>query len=192
MCAALRHYANDPRVMSVTGWTHPRVTPADVGDQLYFDGRAECWVWGAWARSWQGMSEETAWQKMLSAESHGLPRAAYGADLPRMARQEQRKNIWAVRWLYHHLQHGGLCVRPPWSMVEHIGFDAVATNAPVSVGWENPSLRHVPPLPSKWPEPHEHSQCRAMWRIARPAWQVGLPKRILRRLWGLWRWEHQP
>jgi len=33
LCGALRHYALDERVMSVTAWTHPRVTPADVGDQ---------------------------------------------------------------------------------------------------------------------------------------------------------------
>jgi hypothetical protein len=184
MCAALRHYANDPRVMSVTGWTHPRVTPAEVGDQPYFDGRAECWVWGAWARSWQGMNEETAWQKMLSAERRGLPRAAYGADLPRMARAEQRGNVWAVRWLYHHFQHGGLCVRPPWSMVEHVGFDAMATNAPVSVGWENSPLRPAPLLPGKWPEPREHACCRRLWRAANPGGLARLWQRMHARLLG--------
>jgi hypothetical protein len=192
LCAALQHYADDPRVMSVTGWTHPRVTPAGVGDQPYFDARAECWVWGAWARSWRGMSEETALQKMTFAENHGVRRAAYGSDLPRMARAEQSRNIWAVRWLYHHFQHGGLCVRPPWSMVEHIGFDVAATNAPVSGGWENQPLRPVPPLPGKWPEPREHSQCRVMWQRANPPWHVGLPRRIMRRLHGLCRWKHRP
>lgn len=186
MCAALRHYANDPRVMSVTGWTHPRVTPAGVGDRPYFDARAESWGWGSWPRAWQGMNEETAWEKLRLSERHGMPRSAYGADLPKMARAEQRENLWAVRWLYHHFQHDGLCVRPPWSMVEHVGFDVAATNAPISGGWENPPLRPVPPLPAKWPEPREHFECRAKWRIARPAWHVGLPKRILRRLRGLW------
>ena len=60
MCAALRHYATDERVMSVSGWTHPRVTPADAGDAPYGDARAECWVWGAWARSWRGSSSRRA------------------------------------------------------------------------------------------------------------------------------------
>jgi hypothetical protein len=164
ICAALRRYTNDPRVMSVTGWTHPRVTPADVGDRPYFDARAECWVWGSWPRAWHGMNEETAMEKLRGAERRGVSRAAYGADLPRMARDEQRRNIWAVRWLYHHFQHGGLCVRPPWSMVEHIGFDAVATNASMPIGWENPPLRPAPSIPSEWPEPREHSNCRRLWR----------------------------
>ena len=33
------------RSTGITGWTHPPVAPADVGNQPYFDGRAECWVW---------------------------------------------------------------------------------------------------------------------------------------------------
>ena len=168
VCAALQRYADDERVMSVSAWTHPRVIPAAVTDQPYFDGRAECWVWGAWRRSWEGMARETAMAKQLAAASRGVAPDAYGADLPVMARREAGQNIWAVRWLYHHLQHGRLCVRPPWSMVEHIGFDASATNAETAKAWANPPLRSCPPVPAPWPEPHEDPQCRPLWRAANP------------------------
>jgi hypothetical protein len=172
VCAALRHYAHDPRLMSVSAWTHPRVTPAGVGTSPYFDGRAECWVWGAWARSWRGLREETAPAKLAAVVAHGLPANAYGADLPVMAAVEQEKNLWAVRWLYHHLQQGGLCLRPPWSLVEHIGFDAGATNAVAATDWANPSLCPAPPIPARWPEPREHPACRSLWRRAIPgAWR---------------------
>lgn len=167
LCAALRHYEGDRRVMSVTGWTHPRVAPADVGDAPYFDGRGEGWVWGAWARSWEGM-DESALVKQAAARARGIAPDTYGCDLPAMAAAEQRKNIWAVRWFFHHLQNGGLCVRPPWSMVEHIGFDASATNAQGAGEWMNPTLRPVPPVPQPWPEPREHPQCAALWRAAIP------------------------
>lgn len=176
VCAALRKFSDDARVMSVTAWTHPRVTPAGVGEAPYFDGRAECWVWGAWARSWRGMAEETAREKMAAAAARGVPADAYGADLPEMARVEARKNIWAVRWLYHHFQHGGLCVRPPWSLVEHIGFDAQATNAAGVVEWANPPLRPAPPIPTNWPEPRESEGCRKLWCVANP------PETALKRL----------
>lgn len=166
LCAALRQYAADDRVMSVTGWTHPRVTPPDVGLQPWFDARAECWVWGAWARSWRGMTAETAQEKLAAAARRGTEPVAYGADLPVMAAAEEKLNIWAVRWLYHHLQHGGLCVRPPWSMVEHIGFDAAATHAATATAWANPPLRGAPPVPAAWPEPREHPRCRALWQAA--------------------------
>ena len=177
MCSALRHYATDERVMSVSAWTHPRVTPADVGEGPYFDARAECWVWGAWARSWRGMPEQTAVMKMAAAVRRGMAPDAYGADLPEMARVEAKKNIWAVRWLYHHFQHGGLSVRPPWSMVEHIGFGAGATNATAEGGWANAPLRRVPPVPIMWPDAREHPECRARWQTA------GAKSRWWRRLW---------
>ncbi len=182
VCAALRRFENEPRVMSVTAWTHPRVTPAEVGAGPYFDARAECWVWGTWARSWRGMAEETALEKMAAAVKRGVAADAYGADLPAMAREEERKNIWAVRWLYHHLARGGLCVRPPWSMVEHIGFDAGATNAGGAGAWANPPLRGGPAVPVQWPEVREQAECRALWQAAGGTAPAGVGARLRRAL----------
>ncbi|RXK53449.1 methyltransferase, TIGR04325 family [Oleiharenicola lentus] len=182
MRAALRHYATDPRVMSVSAWTHPRVTPADVGDWPYFDARADCWVWGAWSRSWTGMNQESAMDKMRSAARRGVAADAHGADLPMQAAREKRRNVWAVRWLYHHLQSGGLCLRPPWSMVEHIGFDAGATNAGGAEEWQNPPLRKAPRQPDVWPSPEVHPGCQALWRAAYPP--TGLVTRLGRRAQG--------
>ena len=99
-----------------------------------------------------------------------------------MAEREAAQNIWAVRWLYHHLQHGGLCVRPPWSMVEHIGFDATATNAAAATAWENPALRPAPPVPATWPEPRENPACRALWRAANPSGWRSAWQRVRRKL----------
>jgi len=178
LCAALGAYRDSDRVMSVTGWTHPRVTPADVGTHPWFDGRAECWVWGAWARSWRGMEEETALVKLAAAARGGIASDAYGRDLPVMAAAESRQNTWAVRWLYHHLQHRGLCVRPPWSMVEHIGFDVTATNAGSATAWANPPLRAAPMPPAVWPEPVEHPRARARWRAAYAGGWRGLWRRL--------------
>jgi len=163
VCAALEHYANDAKVMSVTAWNHARVVPPNVVNQPYFDGRAECWVWGGYARSWAGM-EQSAIQKMKAVRSFGISPSIYGADLPAMARDERRKNIWAVRWLYHHIQHGGLCLRPPWSMVEHIGSDGSATNC-TDLGWLGQSdLRTAPQIPRVWPDVQVDSQCPELWR----------------------------
>jgi hypothetical protein len=173
LCAALRHYRDDTRVMSVTGWTHPRLIPADAGAAPYFDGRAEGWVWGTWARAWRGMDEPVL-AKLAATRARGVAPDAYGADLPAMARLEVTKNVWAVRWCYHHLQHDGLCVRPPWSLVEHIGFDAAATNATgdEATRWANPSLRPEPPTSHHWPEPALNRRCAPLWRRACPgAWR---------------------
>jgi len=172
LCAALEHYRDDPRVMSVTGWTHPLITPGDLTDQPYFDGRAECLVWGTWARAWREMHQD-AQTLMQLCTRQGIDIYCYGADLPAMAEAELRRNIWAVRFFYWHMLHRGLCLRPPWSMVEHIGFDAQATNATSAGPWANPPLRTCPPLPQQWPEPMEHPECSKLAQRVfggRPTW----------------------
>jgi hypothetical protein len=163
LTAALRHYAGNPAVMSVTGWTHPRVTPSNVSDQPYFDGRAECWLWGTWARAWTGM-ERNATTLKAECLQRGLDVFRYGADLPRMARLEQKRSIWAVRWAYVHLLRGGLCLRPPRSLVENIGFGQAATNT--AQNWEWPSFppNPCPPIPDVWPEPVENPECPGLWQ----------------------------
>jgi len=160
---ALWHYRNDSRVMSVTGWTHPLVAPKDISDNPYFDGRAECWVWGTWARAWKGM-DASANELIKRCKNLGIDPYCYGGDLVQMANQEKFRNIWAVRMLYWHILNKGLCLRPPWSMVEHIGFDSDATNASNGNVWRNPPLRSRPPVPQEWPEPEEHPECRSIWQ----------------------------
>ncbi len=159
--AALEHYRDEPRVMSVTGWTHPRITPASVTDQPYFDGRAECWVWGTWRRAWRGM-EEDAQALIRRCAARGIDPCAYGADLVDMARCEHERNIWAVRFLYWHILNGGLCLRPPRSLVQHIGSGLDATNAVDSSDWTNEPLHACPPSPACWPPAVEHPDCRRL------------------------------
>ncbi len=163
LSAALAAYASHENVMSVTGWTHPQITPPGVKDLPYFDGRGECWVWGTWARAWQGM-ERDALTLMSECESLGIDVHKYGADLPAMAEMELERNIWAVRFLYLHILRGGLCLRPPWSMVDHIGFGDAATNATEEIWLKQPDLKDAPPIPETWPTPEESAECAPLHR----------------------------
>lgn len=163
LSAALEHYRHDDRVMSVTGWTHPLVTPRDVTTAPYFDGRAECWVWGTWSRAWEGM-EVDARTLMEQCRDKGIDVYKYGADLVTMAETELARNIWAVRLLYLHILRGGLCLRPPWSLVEHIGFDANATNARDEIWLRNTQLKRCPATPAQWPQPIENRECAPLHR----------------------------
>jgi hypothetical protein len=162
LCAALEHYRDAAQVMSVTGWTHPLTTPKDITEQPYFDGRAECWVWGTWSRAWNGMLDHDALSLTKMCEEKGIDTYRYGADLMDMAKAELKQNIWAVRFLYWHIFNHGLCLRPPWSMVEHIGFDKEGTNAQSESWVKNPPLKSCPPIPNQWPEPVENPECSAI------------------------------
>jgi len=183
-CAALEHFRDDTRVMSVTGWTHPLVTPKDITNKPYFDGRAECWVWGTWVWAWDGMLDHDALSMLQKCREKGIDVYRYGADLPEMAKGESKRNIWAVRFLYWHIFNHGLCLRPPWSMVEHIGFDKEGTNAKTESWLKNPPLRSCPPIPNQWPEPVENPECSALHQSVcgkRPIWYTRLlnPFRIV-------------
>ena len=164
LCAALEHYKNDPRVYSVTGWTNKFITPPTVKNNPYFDGRAECMTWGIWRRSWRGMDSESALEKMYHAQSEGIDPYSYGGDLPYMAKTEQVKNIWAVRLVYHHIANRGLCFRPPWSMVNHIGWGIDSTNAAIKNWEDNGELAPAPPIPTDWPIPIEEPGSASLHR----------------------------
>lgn len=180
LCAALEHYRDELKVMSVTGWTHPRVTPADVGQQPYFDGRAECWVWGTWTRAWHGIESQSARALLKQCQTGGLDVYRYGADLPEMAHVERRRNLWAVRWQYWHMTRAGLCLRPPQSLVEEIGSDARATNA-VEPFWFDSTPRLGIGIPSSWPAPVEHPECASLWQQVygcKPEWWQRVAQRL--------------
>ncbi len=161
---ALIAYWNDPKVFSVTGWTHPLVTPKGVRDLPYFDPRAECWSWGTWRRAWIGM-ERSAKDLLAECRRRGIDPCSLGADLVEMAEIEKTRNIWAVRWCYHHLVNGGLCLRPPRTMIAHLGYDAFATNAPSAGAFdESPECSEAPPIPPTWPDAIEHPTCSNLWQ----------------------------
>lgn len=163
LCAALEHYKDDHTVMSVTGWTHPRVTPSTVTDQPYFDGRTESWSWGTYARAWKGM-EPDALSLLRECEARNIDIYRYGADLPEMAKIEGKKNIWAVRFAYLHILNGGLCLRPPHSMVNNIGFDAQGTNTQGASNLSLEILEPCPQTPRDWPPAVENPECPEIWQ----------------------------
>ena len=170
LAAALEHYREDPKVMSVTGWTHPRVTPSNVTDQPYFDGRAESLLWGTWRRAWRGMHHD-ALTLIAACRRLGIDPSRYGNDVLAMAEVERKRNIWAVRWLCLHILNGGLCMRPPRSLVDHIGLDHRASNAGGDDSWVLGELPPAPEIPTRWPDAIENSQCAELWQTA------GIPQR---------------
>jgi hypothetical protein len=165
LAAALDHYRDDPRVMSVTAWTHPRIAPPATAKLPYFDGRAESWTWGTWRRAWRGMDRDAA-ALIADCRARGIDPARFGADLLEQARVEHDRNLWAVRWLYLHISQRGLCMRPPHSMVDHVGLDHLATNAGGEQAWAQPSLPPAPEIPERWPDAVEDPACAGRWQAA--------------------------
>jgi hypothetical protein len=165
LCAALEHYQDIESVLSVTGWTHELSTPKNVVDQPYFDGRTDCLVWGTWKRAWQGMEIDSL-SMIKECEKKGIDIYRYGADLVEMAKIEHIRNIWAVRFSFLHILKGGLCLRPPYSMVEHIGYDQNSENVKSveTYKWYVKLPETCPPIPENWPDPVENQECSRIWQ----------------------------
>lgn len=174
--AALERYAADARVMSVSGWTHARLTPAGVGDQPYFSGRVNTLFWGTWRERWRGMERGTAGDRLAQVVAAGGDPERYGCDLPQYAAVEAQRNLWAIRWVTHHLAAGALSLCPPWTLAEHIGYDPRATNAVSDPSWVQEIPMTAPPIPASWPEPVEHPEIAALWRAAARADMAVAPR----------------
>ena len=86
LTAALDHYRDDPRVFSVSAWTHARVTPAGVGDQPFFSHRVNTLFWGDMRRhgkEWitvprpsdlHSMQREAVTPHHMAPTCHSMPR----------------------------------------------------------------------------------------------------------------------
>jgi hypothetical protein len=103
-----------------------------------------------------------------------------------MAAAERDRNLWAVRFLYRQIVAGGLCLRPPVPLIDHLGHEPTATNCAGDTSWAVPLAASAPAI-TAWPEPVENPQCAALWRKAalgesKPAPLQSWPSRLRSRL----------
>lgn len=184
LSAALERYADDPRVMSVSAWTHPELRPSLPDGAPHFDGRFACWGWGTWRRAWEGM-DVPARRLLLRCRLRGRDANRYGIDIPAMARQEEARNIWAVRFCLLHILRRGLALHPPSSLTRHMGFADSSTSPGAADPFFLPELRAAPPVPAEWPEPAEPPEMPALMQA-----KYGAPAPLAVRLreW-VWRQE---
>ena len=188
LLAGLAHYRDDPCVMGVTAWNHPRVTPADVTAAPYFCGRMSGLMWGTWRRAWAGVADRPATEFAARCAASGIDVTRYGDDLRDSVKHEEAYGMWDLRFNLHMLAARGLFLWPARSMVAHTGYEPRATNSPNAAGWED-SPSPAPPVGSiAWPEVREHPGSAELWRRAVNAPPRPSPfariRRRLRRLWG--------
>jgi hypothetical protein len=188
LVAALAHYRDDPRVMGVTAWNHPRVTPPNVTTEPYFCGRMSGLMWGTWRRAWAGVAEHTAAEFAARCAAGGIDVTRYGDDLLASVAHEEAYGMWDLRFNLHMLAERGLFLWPARSMVAHTGYEPRATNSPNAAGWED-SPSSAPPVGSiAWPEVREHPGSAELWRRAvnapPPPSLLARIRRRLGRLWG--------
>lgn len=159
----LLRYANNPRVMMVSG-NNFRPKRKLFERSYYFSHYAHIWGWATWRRAWKlydiSLSDwparrNTDWlEKTLDTQAEVL----YWRDIFDQV-HDGRISTWDYQWQYACLANNGLSAVPARHLVTNIGLDAAATN---TIGESNP---HFQAQVEQLPIPLRHP--RAVHRNAR-------------------------
>lgn len=127
---ALECYADEFRVMSVSGYAYP----ISIAEETYFLRDFECWGWGTWRRSWEEMDWDGN-RLLVQLRERNLHRAFdYDGSYPFLAMlQDQiagRTKSWAIRARANVFLRDRLTLYPRKSLVTmNIGADGTGTSA---------------------------------------------------------------
>ena len=144
MNAGLERYADEPRVMQISGFLPDLHRPFETG---IFLPQTSSWTWATWARAWRLFNP-------VPVELERLKDAAFRRRFNRNgtynyvraleAQIAGRTDSWAVRWYWSVFKCGGLIFYPPRSLVTNIGFDGSGTHSSRGVSgghkWRDPPL----------------------------------------------------
>lgn len=181
MNQCLDHYEARKSVFSISGLSRPhpeRFYPKDYPYDVYISLTHHPTGWGTWADRWNQVDWEV---KMLDvvkdqpAMIEAFRRIEYGDFDALMHQRATGKNVWSIRFAFAHFVNHAVSICPIVSYINHIGWDAEATNATASTQWnferlaDNVNIRFVDVL-------YEDSRIINAW------YSFSMPQR--RSLWG--------
>jgi hypothetical protein len=129
--AALDRYADEPKVMQVSGYAFGGGSMDKRPDGVFLP-MTTSWGWATWKRAWtQFMPDAPGWEA-LSTDPALRKRFDLDGVYPyaKMLESQMRGEIdsWAIRWYWTVFKLGGLGVFPPKTLVLNVGDDALATH----------------------------------------------------------------
>ncbi|WP_282124603.1 sugar transferase [Algibacter mikhailovii] len=131
MNKSLDYYENNKKIMSISGYTPPIVTPEGYTYDNYFTQRASSWGWATYKSQWEkvdwSVSGYNDFKKNFKAKRKFNK---MGSDMAFMLSKQMNKAIdsWAIRWCYHQFKNDLYTVFPISSKIDNIGFAEGATH----------------------------------------------------------------
>jgi hypothetical protein len=163
MNAALDRYADDGKVMQVSGYMYP-VAPVGSHRPVFLPVTS-CWGWGTWQRAWAGY--DPAITGLDGLKSNRARARAFNLDgyydYLRMLGQHRsgRVSSWGVVWHFSVFMRDGLTLYPPESLVSNRGTDGSGTHGETGALGGEALGRLTEPI--HWPESvkvDEEAYCR--------------------------------
>lgn len=130
MNGALDYYERDPKVWSVSGYTH--ITPENYSHDIYAMGRINSYAWGTWKRSWESVDWEVKDYGKNFRFNPIIRRQfnRFGNDSATMLDAQMTGNInsWAIRFSYAMFRRRMVTIYPTISRTKNIGEDGSGTH----------------------------------------------------------------
>lgn len=137
MLVCLDHYADDERIMQISGYTFPFEDNPPPG--LFLQPVATTWGWATWKRAWDQYDHDT--QEALAILKNPQQKHSFDLDgaypYTRMYRHAAAGKVdsWGVRWWFSVWQQEGLVVYSRQTLVNNEGFDGSGVHSGEGKGW---------------------------------------------------------
>ncbi len=123
MVAALRRYAQEPQVFSISGFMYFDAQP--VHPSFFFLPHPFIWGWATWKRAWDHYEyRPIAWETTLQDRAFRDLFDCYGSiKFSKMMEKTMRGqwNTWDIQWMFCQIRAGGLTLYPYQSLVWNCG-----------------------------------------------------------------------
>jgi hypothetical protein len=180
----LERYADDERVMAISGDDFQRGRPAAASYR--FSRYPHCLGWATWRRAWRRYDGPMAdWPALRdSGWLEGLLRDRRAARYWRRTYDQvyaEQIDSWAYRWTFSCWRRGGLTALPTRNLVDYIGFGAEATHSAATHTPIGAMRAHTMPFPLRHPADVARD-ARADAYTQAALYNPSLARRIARRL----------
>ena len=141
MNKCLEHYENRKSVFSISGLSRPhpeRFYPNDYPYDVYVSLTHHPTGWATWADRWAQVDwnvKDFAVVKNNPQMVEAFRRAEHCQYEELEWQQLEKVNIWSARFAFAHFVNHAVSICPIVSYINHIGWDAEATNSPGSNQW---------------------------------------------------------
>lgn len=146
MNLALDRYADDEKVMQVSGYQWP----IDVrgSDDALFLPMISTWGWGVWARSWAKLDSGAPFYDRMKSDADLRRRFDFDGAFPYfdMLRSQRLGEIdsWGIRWNLDVFANDGLVLYPRKSLIANRGHDGSGTHREASSPFESDAHPFIP------------------------------------------------
>ena len=141
MNQCLDHYEPRKSVFSISGLSRPhpeRFYPKDYPYDVYVSLTHHPTGWGTWADRWSQVDWDAEAYEIIKnqpAMIEAFRRIEYTEWDALTKQRETKQNVWSVRFGLAHFVNHAVSICPIVSYINHIGWDAEATNATSSSQW---------------------------------------------------------